>query len=244
MPNNNQNNPDIRFNFSSRIADTFNRMNFQRRAPVVLIFDLSGSMRPSLPILRDSVRLLLNQLARVCPPNAELGIILFGDLPIVISELRPLASYTEEIQTAICEQAFKETLGCTYTAAALRSAMELVDSRRRIYQTGAYPGLLVSITDGSPVAPRGISDEEADLELKAVCEQIHQKSRNNEVRSVVLALSDDPLSRQQVEVLKGMSSDEESFFMFNKVRLTEVIRYATELVIRHTSTVGGTGGAL
>jgi len=250
--NNNYNIDDVRenefYSTSARVINSsYNRLNFLQRAPAVFIFDISGSMQQSLPTLKSSVRRMLLELREALPANGELAVLVFGSIVVELTELTPIDLYTD----AVIEQlthAFDQTLGTTYTALALKSALALIDSRKELYECGSYPPVILTVTDGLPVPPADVSEEQAEAELDDVCRELKRRAALNEINSIVLGLNDGvPFSPHQVEVFRKISTDvggtdgQPRYLEFGKVDLSRVIRYATSLVVSYTQSV--TGGA-
>lgn len=121
------------------------------RVPVVLLIDVSGSMKPLMQEVNRAIREFISSLKNdaVAAKSVELSIISFDH------EVKLIQDFDAIDKINVADTELVNNGGATFTGTALMNGLALVNDRKTYYQENGYDYYqpwLVIMTDGMPSA--------------------------------------------------------------------------------------------
>lgn len=207
--------------------------NMERRLPVIILVDTSGSMQGTEMMLQQSVKDLYNTLCNdpVACPRVELAVMSFNsDLQI----LEPMRELTKH-EAMGSNLAFK-CEGCTYTGLALKMAIMHLEDRLKVYNEHKprirhYSPVIFLLSDGRPEC---YDDAVISEEYQAMSEARGYIKKNVAERhlSVIAVEIGNACDHSLMRDLTGLKDDKHVVKVTDKFQLASVFKFTSTLVKR------------
>lgn len=209
--------------------------NMERRLPVIILVDTSGSMQGTEAMLQQSVRDLYSTLRNdpVACPRIELAVMSFNSDLQILEPMRELKQHEAMGSNLVfkCE-------GCTYTGLALKMAIMHLEDRLKVFREHMpriryYSPLIFLLSDGRPEC---YDDAVIPEEQRAMCEARAYIKKNVAERhlSVIAVEIGDKCDHSLMRDLTGLSDDKHVTKVSDKFQLASVFKFTSSL-IRYSS---------
>jgi uncharacterized protein YegL len=198
--------------------DFTEQVNHAIRVPVVILADVSGSMKPLMADLNLALNDFLQSLKAdlVASKSAELAIVTFDHEVNTILNFETVNNIQSIPQLT--------SRGATFTGQALLSGLNLCQQRKQYYQSEGYDYYqpwLVIMTDGQPSATDSqwlyqanlsVHDQLIKQELMAMnksCQELHQLINDKKLNLINIAIGNEA----DLNYLKSLHPDNRAFKM-------------------------------
>lgn len=205
--------------------------NMERRLPVIILVDTSGSMQGTESMLQQSVKDLYSTLRndKIASSRIELAVMSFNSDLQILEPMRELKQHE-----AMGNNLTFKCDGCTYTGLALKMAIMHLEDRLKVFRTHMpriryYSPIIFLLSDGKPECyDKDVIPEEnrAMNEAKAYIRK-NVAERHLSVISVEIGNGcDHNLMRE----LTGLNDDKHVAKVSDKFQLASVFRFTSSLI--------------
>jgi len=205
--------------------------NMERRLPVIILVDTSGSMHGTEAMLQQSVKDLYSTLRNdpmVCP-RVELAVMSFNSDLQILEPMRELDQHEAMGSNLVfkCE-------GCTYTGLALKMAIMHLEDRLEALRNHKprirnYSPIIFLLSDGRPEC---YDDAVISEEQRAMSEARAYIKKNVAERklSVIAVEIGDGCDHDLMRDLTGLNDDKHVAKVSDKFQLASVFKFTSTLI--------------
>lgn len=205
--------------------------NMERRLPVIILVDTSGSMQGTETMLQQSVKDLYRTLRNdpIACPRVELSVMSFNSDLQILEPMREL----EQHEAMGSNLAFR-CEGCTYTGLALKMSIMHLEDRLKVFREHRpriryYSPILFLLSDGKPECYDNAVIPEEQRAMSEARAYIKKNVAERKL-SVIAVEIGNGCDHDLMRDLTGLNDDKHVAKVSDKFQLAAVFKFTSTLI--------------